>query len=224
LLPTPGQRDAPVLRARACNQHASPSHFLTTNPGAGGTFALYSLICRAAGFGPYGPSQPVDMHFLTGGAGALASRLPRGATRGHWWSLQTGLGGRVRAWYRRSQAGQVALLVVVMLATAMVIGDGVLTPSISGESWSVSSTFRDYSCTRVGLMAPSGDLCTQDGVGGRTCICSNTRLVCVWHQASITHSHVPASRHAPIVATLDQPRTRSTCPPRAHPVPTVAHP
>ncbi|KIZ05369.1 Potassium transporter 1 [Monoraphidium neglectum] len=99
--------------------------------GEGGTFALYSLICRAAGFGPYGPSQPVDMHFLTGGAGALASRLPRGATRGHWWSLQTGLGGRVRAWYRRSQAGQVALLVVVMLATAMVIGDGVLTPSIS---------------------------------------------------------------------------------------------
>lgn len=29
----------------------------------GGTFALYSLICRAAGFGPFGKAQPVDMHF-----------------------------------------------------------------------------------------------------------------------------------------------------------------
>ena len=41
-------------------------------------------------------------------------------------------GSVVRRWYRRSRGLQIALLVTVMLATAMVIGDGVLTPSISG--------------------------------------------------------------------------------------------
>eukprot|EP00775_Hariotina_reticulata_P000364 gene364-598_t len=51
--------------------------------GEGGTFALYSLICRAAGFGPYG---------------ALA--------RGHFWSVQTGSGAVLRGWYGRSKVAQ----------------------------------------------------------------------------------------------------------------------
>jgi hypothetical protein len=74
------------------------------------------------------------MAHLGGAAGALAGRLPPGLARGRCWSLQTGAGGALRRLYRHSKGMRVALLVVVMLGTAMVIGDGVLTPSISGAA------------------------------------------------------------------------------------------
>ena len=56
-------------------------------PPAGGTFALYSLICRACGFGPFGPARPVDMHFK-GAAAVALGRLPSSLARGRCWSLQ----------------------------------------------------------------------------------------------------------------------------------------
>ncbi len=43
-----------------------------------------------------------------------------------------GSGKVLQRWYQRSRVAQATLLVVVMIATTMVIGDGVLTPSISG--------------------------------------------------------------------------------------------
>jgi hypothetical protein len=114
--------------ARPCFTHTPP--LPCPLPPKGGTFALYSLVCRAAGFTAFGPSQP-DLA-IRPDAGVL-SRLPRGLASGHCWSLRTPrVGAALRAWYRRSAGARTALLVVVTAATAMVAGDGLLTPSISG--------------------------------------------------------------------------------------------
>lgn len=98
------------------------------------------------------------MDSLTGAAASAAAQQAPGFIRGHWWSLRTGAGARVRKWYRRSRGAQVALLVVVMVATAMVIGDGVLTPSISGafRGWFVGPwvAISDSPPRRVGVTVP----------------------------------------------------------------------
>jgi hypothetical protein len=137
---TPGELSHPFLHRKQaacpltciCCPLALPLRPIETPEG--GTFALYSLVCRAAGFTAFGPTQP-DLA-LRGSAGAL-SRLPPSLAAGHCWSFRTPrAGAALRAWYRRSAGARTALLVVVTAATAMVAGDGLLTPSISGEAGS----------------------------------------------------------------------------------------
>lgn len=94
--------------------------------GEGGTFALYSLVCRAAGFTPFGKSQPEELQL-----GGLVGALPAWLKRGRWYSVINSGGEPLRRLYARSRTAQVSLLLTVMMATAMVVGDGVLTPSIS---------------------------------------------------------------------------------------------
>ena len=44
------------------------------------------------------------------------------------------LGDRVATFLERSQVSQLCILVIVLLATCLLIGDGVLTPAQSGET------------------------------------------------------------------------------------------
>ncbi|KAM0917811.1 hypothetical protein ACQ4PT_009244 [Festuca glaucescens] len=83
--------------------------------GEGGTFALYSLICRRvrAGLLPGG-----------GGGGELAVQPREGAAPAPRLSS-------VRAALERHRVLQRLLLLLALLGTCMVIGDGVLTPAVS---------------------------------------------------------------------------------------------
>jgi hypothetical protein len=70
---------------------------------AGGTFALYSLMCRAAGFTPYGPAHPEELQDR-----ALAHTVPAYLRFGRWWSLTNrAVGSRLRQLYARSRTAQV---------------------------------------------------------------------------------------------------------------------
>uniref|UniRef100_A0ACD5WSI1 Uncharacterized protein n=1 Tax=Avena sativa TaxID=4498 RepID=A0ACD5WSI1_AVESA len=84
--------------------------------GEGGTFALYSLICRHANVSLLPNRQVADEELST-------YRLER--------PPQAAGGSRLKEWLERYRSLKTALLVMVMIGTCMVIGDGVLTPAIS---------------------------------------------------------------------------------------------
>ncbi|URE30352.1 Potassium transporter [Musa troglodytarum] len=94
--------------------------------GEGGTFALYSLLCRHArvGFLPNGQlaDEEISAYKKTdrcGGAGSLSGGV--------------GAASRVRVMLERHRVLQKMLLILALIGTCMVIGDGVLTPAISGS-------------------------------------------------------------------------------------------
>ncbi|CAK9175963.1 unnamed protein product [Ilex paraguariensis] len=85
--------------------------------GDGGTFALYSLICRYAKVGLI-PSQEAEDRDVSNFRLQLPSnRLRRAST--------------LKSMLENSQFAKFFLLFATMLGTSMVIGDGVLTPCIS---------------------------------------------------------------------------------------------
>lgn len=84
----------------------------------GGTFALYSLICRYARVGLI-PSQQAEDQDVSNFRLELASnRLLRAS--------------RLKPKLEKSRFAKFFLLFATMLGTSMVIGDGVLTPCMSG--------------------------------------------------------------------------------------------
>ncbi|KAF3795762.1 Potassium transporter 5 [Nymphaea thermarum] len=85
--------------------------------GDGGTFALYSLICRYAKVGFIPTEQAEDRDVSNFRLEQPSTRLKRAS------KLRSKLEGSAFAKY--------ALLLITMLGTSMVIGDGVLTPCIS---------------------------------------------------------------------------------------------
>ncbi|KAK3417906.1 hypothetical protein EUGRSUZ_H03891 [Eucalyptus grandis] len=85
--------------------------------GDGGTFALYSLICRYAK-ASLTPNQQAEDKEVSN------YRLEVPSRRLRWASAMKSL-------LENSKAAKYLLLVVTMLGTAMVIGDGILTPCIS---------------------------------------------------------------------------------------------
>ncbi|XP_066398292.1 probable potassium transporter 9 [Miscanthus floridulus] len=84
--------------------------------GEGGTFALYSLICRHANVSLLPNRQVADEELST----YRLERPPEAAGR-----------SGIKAWLEKHKNLHTALLVMVMIGTCMVIGDGVLTPAIS---------------------------------------------------------------------------------------------
>jgi KUP system potassium uptake protein len=93
---------------------------------AGGTFALYSLLCRHANVCLLPNRQVADEELST----YKLERPPEVAHR-----------SRVKEWLERHKKLHTALLVMVMVGTCMVIGDGVLTPALAGKLSSILGTF-----------------------------------------------------------------------------------
>ncbi|KAM3700112.1 hypothetical protein ACJW31_05G075100 [Castanea mollissima] len=85
--------------------------------GEGGTFALYSLICRYAKVSLI-PNQQVEDH----GVSNYRLQLPNGRQKRASWLVSN---------LEKSNFAKCFLLFATMLGTSMVIGDGVLTPCIS---------------------------------------------------------------------------------------------
>ncbi|RWV83774.1 hypothetical protein GW17_00054581 [Ensete ventricosum] len=86
--------------------------------GQGGTFALYSLLCRHAKVNTIPNQHRTDEQLTT-------------------YSRQTydenSLSGKVKRWLESHAYKKNALLILVLVGTCMAIGDGILTPVISGE-------------------------------------------------------------------------------------------
>uniref|UniRef100_A0A7N0TEU4 Potassium transporter n=1 Tax=Kalanchoe fedtschenkoi TaxID=63787 RepID=A0A7N0TEU4_KALFE len=85
--------------------------------GEGGTFALYSLICRYAKVNMLPNHQPADEHISS-----FKLRLPTP-------ELERAL--RVKETLESRPCFKTLLLLLVLMGTSMVIGDGILTPAMS---------------------------------------------------------------------------------------------
>ncbi|KAJ8758685.1 hypothetical protein K2173_000406 [Erythroxylum novogranatense] len=84
--------------------------------GQGGTFALYSLLCRQAQVKTI-PNQDHSDEQLT--------TYSRSLFHEHSFAAKT------KKWFERQSLGKNALLFLVLIGSCMVIGDGILTPAIS---------------------------------------------------------------------------------------------
>lgn len=89
-----------------------------TDNGEGGTFALYSLICRYAKVGLIPNEQVEDTEVSN-----YQLELPN--------SVREKTASRVKSKLENSHFMKILLLFVTMLGTSMVIGDGILTPCVS---------------------------------------------------------------------------------------------
>jgi len=103
--------------------------------GEGGTFALYSLICRHANVSLLPNRQIADEELST----YKLEGNPETADK-----------TRVKVWLEKHKNLHTALLIMVLIGTCMVIGDGVLTPAISvfsavsGLEFSLSKNHHEY--------------------------------------------------------------------------------
>ncbi|GLU07400.1 hypothetical protein SLE2022_243600 [Rubroshorea leprosula] len=88
-----------------------------TDNGEGGTFALYSLICRYAKVGLIPSEQAEDSDVSTFKLELPSHRLRRASF--------------LKSKLEKSKVAKLFLLFATMLGTSMVIGDGILTPSMS---------------------------------------------------------------------------------------------
>lgn len=84
---------------------------------AGGTFALYSLLSRHANIGIIPSRDQVDEKLTT----YSRSRFS-----------ENSFAAKTKRWLEGHACAKNALLVLVLVGSCMVIGDGILTPAISG--------------------------------------------------------------------------------------------
>lgn len=85
--------------------------------GAGGTFALYSLLCRHAKLSILPNQEAADEE--------LSSYVTEGPT-------DTSQSSALKLFFDKKENFRKGMLIFVLLGTCMAIGDGVLTPAISG--------------------------------------------------------------------------------------------
>lgn len=85
----------------------------------GGTFALYSLLCRHAKFSLLPNQQAADEELSAYKYGP---------------SSQATASSPLKRFLEKHKRLRTALLLVVLFGACMVIGDGVLTPAISGQA------------------------------------------------------------------------------------------
>jgi KUP system potassium uptake protein len=86
--------------------------------GEGGTFALYSLLCRYAKLSILPNHQEMDEKLSTYATGSPG---------------ETRQSAAVKSFFEKHPKSQKCLLLFVLLGTCMAIGDSVLTPTISGK-------------------------------------------------------------------------------------------
>ncbi|KAF6169375.1 hypothetical protein GIB67_016545 [Kingdonia uniflora] len=85
--------------------------------GEGGTFALYSLICRYAKVNLLPNSQPADEHISSYKLKLPTPELERALC--------------IKEMLERKSSLKTLLLLLVLMGTSMIIGDGILTPAMS---------------------------------------------------------------------------------------------
>lgn len=85
---------------------------------SGGTFALYSLISRYADVNMLPNRQPADKHISS-----FRLLLPTP-------ELERAL--RIKQTLENNSFAKNLLLVLVLIGTSLIIGDGILTPAMSG--------------------------------------------------------------------------------------------
>lgn len=85
--------------------------------GEGGTFALYSLLCRHAKINTIPNQHRTDEELTTYVRSTFHERS---------------FAAKTKRWLERYALRKNALLILVLVGTCMVIGDGILTPAISG--------------------------------------------------------------------------------------------
>lgn len=85
--------------------------------GAGGTFALYSLLCRHAKIKTIPNQHRTDEELTTYSRSTFHEQS---------------YAAKTKKWLEGHASRKNALLVLVLVGTCMVIGDGILTPAISG--------------------------------------------------------------------------------------------
>uniref|UniRef100_A0A7N0UEK9 K+ potassium transporter integral membrane domain-containing protein n=1 Tax=Kalanchoe fedtschenkoi TaxID=63787 RepID=A0A7N0UEK9_KALFE len=90
---------------------------LANDSGQGGTFALYSLLCRHAKIKTIPNQHRTDEELTT---------YSRTTFHEHSFAAKT------KRWLEKYAFRKNALLILVLVGTCMVIGDGILTPAISG--------------------------------------------------------------------------------------------
>ncbi|KAG2707426.1 hypothetical protein I3760_05G148200 [Carya illinoinensis] len=106
--------------------------------GEGGTFALYSLLCRHARVSSLPNCQVADKELSEYKKESIGS------------APETGYGSRLKSTLEKHKVLQRFLLVLALIGACMVIGDGVLTPAISvfsaisGLELSVSKEHHKY--------------------------------------------------------------------------------
>lgn len=84
----------------------------------GGTFALYSLLCRHAKLSMLPNQQETDEKLSAYGVAKTAET---------WQSFE------LKSFFEKHRKFRKGLLIFVLLGTCMTIGDGVFTPAISGK-------------------------------------------------------------------------------------------
>lgn len=85
---------------------------------AGGTFALYSLLCRHAKVRTIPNQHRTDEELTTYSRNTVHERS---------------FAAKTKAWLEANAFRKTSLLILVLVGTCMVIGDGILTPAISGN-------------------------------------------------------------------------------------------
>lgn len=96
---------------------------------SGGTFALYSLLCRHAKLcilpNQQASDESLSTYCIHGGA-------------------ETRHGSVLKEFFRKRLVFRNGLLIFVLLGTCMTMADGVLTPAISGPNNSICFPFIDF--------------------------------------------------------------------------------
>lgn len=84
----------------------------------GGTFALYSLLCRHAKVNTIPNQHRTDEELTTYSRSTIHEKS---------------FAAKTRRWLEGNIYKKNALLLLVLVGTCMAIGDGILTPAISGK-------------------------------------------------------------------------------------------
>ncbi|WVZ25814.1 hypothetical protein V8G54_004358 [Vigna mungo] len=85
--------------------------------GQGGTFALYSLLCRHAKIKTLPNQHRTDEELTTYSRSTFHERS---------------FAAKTKRWLEEQESARSVILILVLVGTCMVIGDGILTPAISG--------------------------------------------------------------------------------------------
>lgn len=85
---------------------------------AGGTFALYSLLCRHAKIKAIPNQDRTDEELTTYSSSTFGEQS---------------FAAKTRRWLEGHALMKSTLLILVLIGSCMVIGDGILTPAISGR-------------------------------------------------------------------------------------------